>query len=89
MVIDNADDMEAFFGQQTGPKDGRFSSHEGNLGRFIPECSRGAILVTTRNLQTGSRLTKGKRLIEVGMMERRRDDRAASHTPQHTRRNFR
>lgn len=73
MVIDNADDTQVFFGQQQqmGPAGGSGASSgpdDGNLGRYIPECPHGAILVTTRNLQTGSRLTKGKHLVELGKM---------------------
>ncbi|KAK4201226.1 nucleoside phosphorylase domain-containing protein [Triangularia verruculosa] len=74
MVVDNADDTQLFFGQQGGSEDGSAPSHEGNLGRYLAECSHGAILVTTRNKQTGSRLTKGKRPIEVGRMD---DDETA------------
>ncbi|RYP33057.1 hypothetical protein DL768_011108 [Monosporascus sp. mg162] len=69
MVVDNADDTQLFFGQPVGPVNTSASSHEGNLGRYLPECSYGAILATTRNMQTGSRLTKGNRLIEVGKMD--------------------
>ena len=69
MVIDNADDTQLFFGQQGGSETGSPPNHEGNLGRYLPECPHGAILITTRNKQTGSRLTKGKRLIEVGKMD--------------------
>ncbi|KAK4122227.1 hypothetical protein N657DRAFT_664840 [Parathielavia appendiculata] len=54
MVIDNADDMQLFFGQHMG------------LGQYLPECPHGATLVTTRNKQAGLRLTRGKRPIEVG-----------------------
>ncbi|KAL2197216.1 nucleoside phosphorylase domain-containing protein [Corynascus similis CBS 632.67] len=69
MVIDNADDVQVFFTQQKRLADGSSSGHEGNLGRYIPECSHGTILITTRNRQTGSKLTKGKRLIEVGEID--------------------
>ena len=69
MVIDNADDMQVFFGLQMGPTDTGSSGHEGNIGRYLPECPHGALLVTTRNKQTGSRLIKGKRPIEVGGMD--------------------
>ncbi|KAL2195759.1 hypothetical protein P885DRAFT_70379 [Corynascus similis CBS 632.67] len=45
MVIDNADDKEVFFGQKTGSAvDEGSSGHEGNLGRYIPQCAHGAIL---------------------------------------------
>ncbi|RYP67309.1 hypothetical protein DL771_007327 [Monosporascus sp. 5C6A] len=69
MVVDNADDMQLFFGQPVEPVNAGASSHEGSLGRYLPECSHGAILATTRNMQVGSRLTKGKRPIEVGKMD--------------------
>jgi tetratricopeptide (TPR) repeat protein len=69
MVIDNADDMQLFFGQHMGPVNASSSSHEESLGRYLPECPHGAILVTSRNKQAGSRLTKGKRPIEVGKMD--------------------
>ncbi|RGP76056.1 hypothetical protein FLONG3_5447 [Fusarium longipes] len=61
MVIDNADDMQMFVPQTKEPTS--------NLGEFIPDCPNGTILITTRNMQVGSRLTKGKRPIEVGKMD--------------------
>ncbi|KAM0433914.1 hypothetical protein ACHAPT_003858 [Fusarium lateritium] len=72
IVIDNADDMELFF----PPHQGGGSTHpshsatkaEGNLGRYIPECAHGSILITTRNKQAGLRLARGKRPIEVSRM---------------------
>ncbi|CAI6087630.1 unnamed protein product [Clonostachys chloroleuca] len=66
MVIDNADD-EALFTthQQTSASS---SSSNGNLGEFIPDCANGNILITTRNKKAGSRLTRGKQLIEIGKM---------------------
>ncbi|CAG9977751.1 unnamed protein product [Clonostachys byssicola] len=67
MVIDNADD-EALFTthHQTSASSSRSS---GNLGGFIPDCANGNILITTRNKKAGSRLTKGKQLIEIGKMD--------------------
>lgn len=59
MIIDNADDMQLFSPSGSGEK----------LGEYIPECAHGTVLVTTRNLQVGSRLTKGKRPIEVSKMD--------------------
>ncbi|KAK0618869.1 hypothetical protein B0T14DRAFT_478724 [Immersiella caudata] len=56
MVIDNADDAQLF-------------SQPGNLGKWIPECTHGSVLVTTRNKVAGSRLTRGRCLIEVGKMD--------------------
>ncbi|CAH0021548.1 unnamed protein product [Clonostachys rhizophaga] len=63
MVIDNADD-EALF-----TTSGSSSRSSGNLGGFIPDCANGNILITTRNKKAGSRLTKGKQLIEIGRMD--------------------
>jgi tetratricopeptide (TPR) repeat protein len=56
MIIDNADDAQLF----SGP---------GNLGKWIPECAHGSVLITTRNKVAGSRLTRGRCLIEVGTMD--------------------
>ncbi|TPX13273.1 uncharacterized protein E0L32_006246 [Thyridium curvatum] len=64
MVIDNADDENVFSPNSAEP------GNQGNLmAQYIPECAHGAILVTTRNKQVGSRLVKGKSLIEVGPMD--------------------
>ncbi|KAK3360381.1 hypothetical protein B0T25DRAFT_473595 [Lasiosphaeria hispida] len=68
MVIDNADDTQVFFSQPVDPEIAGTSGQDGNLGRYLPECAHGAILVTTRNKQTGLRLTQGKPPIEVGKM---------------------
>ena len=57
MVIDNADDLQLFCDEPE------------KLGRYIPECAHGSILITTRNKQVGSRLTKGKRPVEVREMD--------------------
>ena len=56
MVIDNADDTQLV----SGPE---------GLGQHIPECAHGSVLVTTRNKEAGSRLTRGGRLIEVKKMD--------------------
>jgi tetratricopeptide (TPR) repeat protein len=69
MVIDNADDIQLFFGQHNRLANAGSSSYEKSLGQYLPECSHGAILVTTRNKQTGSRLAKGNRPVEVGRMD--------------------
>jgi hypothetical protein len=71
MVIDNADDTQLFFPSQ--PDKGsihgdRVAESESGLGRYIPECSHGSILITTRNKQTGLRLTRGRSLVEVREM---------------------
>jgi hypothetical protein len=72
MIIDNADDTEMFFSSSEAtsqkPEGANRLALEGNLGRYIPECSHGSILVTTRNKQTGVRITRGCGVIEVGQM---------------------
>ena len=73
MIIDNADDTEMFFSSIEATvqrsKDSNQLASTGNLGRYIPECSHGALLITTRNKQTGIKLTRGRSLIEVGPMD--------------------
>jgi len=56
MVIDNADDTQLF-------------SQLGELGQYIPECAHGSVLAMTRNEEAGSRLTSGRRPIEVVKMD--------------------
>jgi tetratricopeptide (TPR) repeat protein len=56
MVIDNADDTQL----ASGPE---------GLGQHIHECAHGSVLVTTRNKEAGSRLTKGRRPIVVKQMD--------------------
>ncbi|KAK7419112.1 hypothetical protein QQZ08_010982 [Neonectria magnoliae] len=72
MVIDNADDTDLFFQPQQGGNN-TDPSHditeaEGSLGRYIPECTHGSILATTRNKKAGLRLAQGKPPVEVGRM---------------------
>ncbi|KAF4999831.1 hypothetical protein FGRMN_2211 [Fusarium graminum] len=70
MIIDNADDMQLFFPQIEDSQNST-STKTKILSHFIPECTHGTILITTRNMQVGSRLTKGKRPIKVGRMDER------------------
>ncbi|KAK4223173.1 P-loop containing nucleoside triphosphate hydrolase protein [Podospora fimiseda] len=69
MVIDNADDTHLFFGmpKESVSRDGL--KDEGSLGKYIPDCAHGSIIITTRNKETASRLVKGKRPIEVEKMD--------------------
>ena len=72
MVIDNADDMQLFFGASADASSGSASTesrHVGKLERYIPECAHGSLLITTRNKQAGLRLAKGHPLIEVCEMD--------------------
>ncbi|EGU80995.1 hypothetical protein FOXB_08470 [Fusarium oxysporum f. sp. conglutinans Fo5176] len=66
MVIDNADDLQLFFPQNESSK--MKPNTDKSLSQFIPQCAHGRVLITTRNMQVGSRLTKGKYPIEVGQM---------------------
>ncbi|KAJ4002988.1 hypothetical protein NW766_012638 [Fusarium irregulare] len=68
MIVDNADDMHLFF-PQSDPSSKSVSNDDESLAKFIPECAHGTVLITTRNMQVGSRLLKGKRPIEVGKMD--------------------
>lgn len=67
LVIDNADDMQLFFPHNEPSK--LKANTESGMAQFIPQCPHGNVLITTRNMQVGSRLTKGKFPIEVGKMD--------------------
>ena len=72
MVIDNADDMQLFFGASADASSGSASTesrHVGKLERYIPECAHGSLLITTRNKQAGLRLAKGNPPIVVCEMD--------------------
>ncbi|GKT49604.1 uncharacterized protein ColSpa_09785 [Colletotrichum spaethianum] len=76
LVVDNADDTHLFFqapeASQTDTSTGGLDG-EGTLGRYIPECRHGSVLITTRNKQTGSRLAPGKPATKI---EKLTDDEA-------------
>ncbi|QYT05473.1 hypothetical protein H0G86_012367 [Trichoderma simmonsii] len=67
MVIDNVDDIELFFPQQ---KSDALDAHQqaDKLGRYIPDCVHGSILITTRNKQVGVKFDQGSPLLEVTKM---------------------
>ncbi|KAI3316912.1 hypothetical protein HD806DRAFT_541795 [Xylariaceae sp. AK1471] len=71
MVIDNADDAQLFCrpAEVTEADAASITNGEVNLGRYIPECAHGAVLITTRNKQVGSRLTRGIPPIGIGKMD--------------------
>ena len=72
MVIDNADDTELFFGCVSQEEEGSHQHTQNeNVGQYIPECLHGSILVTTRNKETGIRLTQTRPggVIDVGRMD--------------------
>ncbi|KAK4197183.1 kinesin light chain 3 [Triangularia verruculosa] len=64
MAIDNADDPELFFNKT------------GGLGRYLPECAHGTMLITTRNLQVASRLTKEMATFTIEIGEMNEDETA-------------
>jgi Tetratricopeptide repeat len=72
MILDNADDTEIFFSPSdiTSPEPARTDRHASKayLARYIPECSHGSILVTTRNKETGVRLTRGRGVMKIEHM---------------------
>src|SRR5579862_1380519 len=64
MVMDNADDADIFFGGDATIVDsGAVKAIP--LRKYIPDCSHGAILATTRNKIVGQKLTRGRCLIQV------------------------
>ncbi|OBS25749.1 hypothetical protein FPOA_06284 [Fusarium poae] len=69
MIVDNADDMQLFFPQPADMPNSKSGEEDDSLAKFMPECAHGTVLVTTRNMQVGSRLLKGKRPIEVEKMD--------------------
>ena len=70
MVVDNADDTELFFTvqHQGGANVSPPMEGHGNLSRYLPQCTHGSILVTSRNKQTAIRFAEGKPSIEVQKM---------------------
>ena len=66
LILDNADDYEMFFSARRAGPNG--SGVDGQLGQYIPECSHGSILITTRNKQAAVKLTRNRGLIEVEKM---------------------
>ncbi|TQN70002.1 hypothetical protein CSHISOI_05627 [Colletotrichum shisoi] len=74
MVIDNADDTHLFFSPHSpagSNKTNPTTETQVGLGRYVPECGHGSIIITSRNKQTASRLVRGKSLLEVGAMSER------------------
>ncbi|KAF6824900.1 Nephrocystin-3-like protein 3 [Colletotrichum plurivorum] len=69
LVIDNADDTEVFFPPTSRKTDittaNQPSQSDTVVGRYIPECSHGSVLITTRNRQVGVKMTRGKLPIQV------------------------
>ncbi|KAI9148693.1 Kinesin light chain [Paramyrothecium foliicola] len=69
MVLDNADDMQLFFGAPSVAVPSSAEQREaGNLSAYLPERRYGSLIATTRNKQLGVRLAKGQQPIEVMRM---------------------
>ncbi|KAI2465425.1 hypothetical protein F4781DRAFT_435459 [Annulohypoxylon bovei var. microspora] len=71
MVIDNADDAHLFcrLTEPTNVGVANASSYRENLRQYIPECTHGAILITTRNKKVASQLTRGNGLVNIFKMD--------------------
>ncbi|KAK0627900.1 hypothetical protein B0T14DRAFT_451216 [Immersiella caudata] len=72
MILDNADDAQLFFPPppRHSSNPGEYKTNTEGLGRYIPECAHGSVLVTTRNKQVGVKLSKGTMPpIEVDRMD--------------------
>ncbi|KZL81639.1 hypothetical protein CI238_05136 [Colletotrichum incanum] len=66
MVIDNADETELFFPSQQ--RRAQIDAVKYGLGLYVPECSEGLILVTTRNKETALKLAQGRPPVQVECM---------------------
>lgn len=73
LVIDNADDADLFFQQSMSNQPsapGNIASNARELlGQYVPVCSHGSVLITTRNKAVGVKLAPGKPPIEVDKMD--------------------
>lgn len=70
MVLDNADDLELFCGKPPPSAQGLTNSAAPRpLKHYLPICTQGAILITTRNKQVGIRLSDDMP-IEVASMSK-------------------
>ena len=64
LVVDNADDEAAFFAKKHGgPEQGQEISKP--LARYLPNSTKGSVLVTTRDKRVGQRLAGREKTIEV------------------------
>ncbi|VUC29845.1 unnamed protein product [Clonostachys rosea] len=68
MIIDNADDPQLFFPSLPNGSSQPMTKPQLGLGRYLPECARGSILITSRNKQVASKMVRGKQLIKVAAM---------------------
>ncbi len=69
MVIDNADDMQLFYPSPQESKAMDSIKEQDRVGQYIPECSHGSILITTRDKALGLKLAKGRPPTEVHKLD--------------------
>lgn len=74
LVLDNADDMETFFGAKSNPSSS-VSEQIRPLVNFIPRSSNGWTIITTRDKRIGERLTNREKPIEIMPMDRQDAER--------------
>lgn len=64
LIVDNADDAATFFGNRSAEiTQGQENSK--SLARYLPQSSKGSVLVTTRDKRVGERLAGREKPIEV------------------------
>lgn len=64
MVVDNADDTAMFYGTRTsGPR--RDENESKSFARFLPQCSHGRILITTRDRRLGDKLSQRQGTLQI------------------------
>ena len=64
MVIDNADDAAMFYGAKPSESH-RSQGTSKSVARFIPQCTHGRVLITTRDKRLGERLSQRQACIQV------------------------
>lgn len=69
LVLDNADDMEVFFGNNAHPSSAA-SEQTSPLVKYLPRSSNGLMLITTRDKRMGERLAEREKAIVVLPMAR-------------------
>jgi tetratricopeptide (TPR) repeat protein len=74
LVLDNADDMETFFGAKSDPSLS-VSEQIRPLVNYIPRSSNGWTIITTRDKRIGERLANREKPIEIVPMDRQEAER--------------
>jgi len=66
MIVDNVDDSDMLFGNR---KTGNTSFGSKRLSEFLPQCSNGSIIVTTRNRKVGVKFATAGGIIHLAKMD--------------------